>query len=230
VTDQLVGPRASVPASGAPAPAGARAVAAPPKLRRRPAVVVLSVLATCLGGLIAGWAYVSSSTAQEVVAVRSTVHRGEVVTAADVMTVRVGVDPALHVVPAARLGSVVGLRAVVDLPAGGLLTAGSVSVAVVPPAGMSVVGVGLSPSLLPGEQLRPGDPVRLIGTPAQGGEVTGPQPVIGGTVVSIRPDADNGQTLVSVQVPARVAAELAARAATGRLALVLDSSPAGVLP
>jgi len=89
---------------------------------------------------------------------------------------------------------------------------------------MWVVGVGLAPSLLPGEQLRPGDPVRLIGTPAQGGELTGPQPMIGGTVVSIRPDADNGQTLVSVQVPARVAAELAARAATGRLALVLDSS------
>ena len=227
MTEQLVGPRPAVPGADAarPAQAGVRVAASPPKLRRRPAVVVLSVLATCLGAVIAGWAYLSSSTAQEVVAVRVTVHRGEVVTAAELMTVRVGVDPALRVVPADRIASVVGRRAVLDLPAGGLVTTGSLSAAVVPPAGMSVVGVGLAPALLPGAQLRPGDRVRLIGTPAQGGEVTaGAQPTIEGTVVSITPGADNGQTLVSVQVPSPEAAEAAARAASGRLALVLDSS------
>jgi hypothetical protein len=42
-------------------------------------------------------------------------------------------------------------------------------------------------------------------------------------VVGIYPDADKSQTLVSVQVPYEQAAELAARAATGKVAVVLDS-------
>ena len=36
------------------------------------------------------------------------------------------------------------------------------------------------------------------------------------TVVGVYPDADSGQTVVSVQVPYDQAAELAARAATGK--------------
>jgi hypothetical protein len=42
-------------------------------------------------------------------------------------------------------------------------------------------------------------------------------------VVGIYPDADSNQTVVSVQLPYDQAAELAARAATGKVALVLDS-------
>ena len=43
------------------------------------------------------------------------------------------------------------------------------------------------------------------------------------TVVGLYPDAEAGRTVVSVQVPFAQAAELAARSATGKVALVLDS-------
>ena len=51
-------------------------IAPPPKLRRRPLLVVASVAAVCFGGLLGAWAYTSVTTAQEVVAVRTTVPRG----------------------------------------------------------------------------------------------------------------------------------------------------------
>ena len=79
-------------------------------------------------------------------------------------------------------------------------------------------------TLLPGEPLRAGDQVRVVATPGQQGEVTdAEQRSITATVVGIYPDADSDQTVVSVQVPHEQAAELAARAATGKVALVLDS-------
>ena len=81
-------------------------VAAPPKLRRRPLLVVLSVVAVCLGALLAVWAYTSTTTAQEVVAVRSSVERGQVIDREDLVTVRIGVDPALQPIPAAELESI----------------------------------------------------------------------------------------------------------------------------
>ena len=43
------------------------------------------------------------------------------------------------------------------------------------------------------------------------------------TVVGLHPGAEQDKTVVSVLVPKDEAGELAARAATGRVALVLDS-------
>ena len=133
-------------------------------------------------------------------------------------------DPALNPIPAAQLDGVVGQRAAMDLPAGGLVTQGSIAATVVPAQDMSVVGVAVPAALLPGEPLRAGDQVRVVATPGQQGEVTdGEQRSITATVVGVYPDADSGQTVVSVQVPYDQAAELAARAATGKVAVVLDS-------
>ena len=87
------------------------------------------------GRAVAAWAYTSTSTAHEVVAVRASVQRGEVITREDLVTVRVGVDPALKPIPAAQLDSIVGQRAALDLAAGGLVTADQVAPAVLPAAG-----------------------------------------------------------------------------------------------
>jgi hypothetical protein len=199
-------------------------VVAPPKLRRRPLLLVASVAAVCLGALLAVWAYTSTSTAQEVVAVRSSVPRGTQITREDLVSVRVGVDPALKPIPAAQLESVVGQRAGMDLAAGGLVTPDEIAPAVLPPQGMSVVGVAVPAALLPGEPLRVGDRVRVVATPGDQGEVTGgKQRAIPAVVVGLYPDADQGRTVVSVQVPFELAAELAARSATGKVAVVLDS-------
>lgn len=198
--------------------------APPPKLRRRPVLVALSVAAICLGALLAAWAYTSTSSAREVVAVRSTVQRGQVIQRSDLVAVRVGVDPALSPIAAGEMSSLVGRRAATDLPAGGLVTSGSVVSSVVPARAMSVVGVALPPSLLPGELLLVGDRVRVVATPGQQGEVSaGAQRFIAATVVSVHAGTADGLTVVSVQVPYAQAAELAARSATGKVALVLDS-------
>lgn len=206
-------------------PAGDHSAVAPaPKLRRRPVLVAASVAAVILGALLGAWAWSSTSNTHEVVALRQTVTRGETITQGDLMTVQVGLDPALKTIPGDRLRSLVGQRAAMDVAAGSLITTENVTKTVLPTDGMSVVGVALPPSLMPGEALLTGDRVRIIATPGQQGDVGQEPPAsTAATVVGLYPNAENGQTVVSLEVPEGQAAELAARAATGKVALVLDS-------
>jgi flagella basal body P-ring formation protein FlgA len=205
---------------------GAQQMASPPvpettKLQRRPSAVVLALVLVCLGGLTGLWLWTSSSAATEVVAVRSPVERGQLIVPEDLTTVRVTLDPALRTVPASGLESLVGKRAVTDLAAGTLVAPEQVSDAVVPGAGMAVVAVPIAPGLIPSEPLKAGDTVRLVQAPAQGVEVTGAPAEITGTVLNVTPG--DTETVVDVLVADNRAGELAARAASGDLALVLAS-------
>ena len=218
ITTDLNGVEATTARAGTPS------VAPAPKLRRRPALVAASIVAISAGALLAAFAWTATSTTQSVLAVRSAVERGAVITQDDVMTVQVSADPALAPVPASQASAVVGQRAATDLAAGTLLTREQVSATVLPAAGMSIVGVGLPSAQMPGEPLLVGDRVRVVATPGPSGEVTAGEPVtIAATVVGVRVNDENGQSVVSVQVPQGDAAGLAARAATGNVALVLDS-------
>ena len=203
---------------------GQASVTPAPKLRRRPVLVAASLAAVILGALLGAWTWSTTSNTHEVVALRQTVTRGETITQGDLMTVQVGLDPALKTIPGDRLGSLVGQRAAMDLASGSLITAEDVTRTVLPGKGMSVVGVALPPSLMPGETLLAGDQVRIVATPGQQGDVgQGAPAAISATVVGLYPNGENGQTVVSVEVPQEQAAELAAWAATGKVALVLDS-------
>lgn len=218
-------PNGATTAGVAPSRAEAAVRVAPaPKLRRRPALIAASAAAICLGGLLAAFAWTSTSNTASVLAMRVAVERGAVIGPDDVMTVQVSTDPALRPVPASEASTVVGQRAATDIAAGTLVTSEQVSDEVLPAVGMSIVGVGLPASQMPGEPLLVGDRVRVVATPGQSGEVTeGEQVTIAATVVGVRVNNENGQNVVSVQVPEQDAAELAARAATGNVALVLDS-------
>ncbi len=219
-------PAAPVAPGGMPGPELTERLAPPPRLRRRPALVAASVATVCVGALLAVWAYSSLSTAQSVLAVRTTVHRGEVISRDELVTVQVGVDPALSPVSSGQLGQVVGRRAALDLPAGALLTGEAVTDAVVPAAGLSVVGVALTAAQMPSTPLTAGDQVRIVTTPGQQGDVgAGVTPeTVSVTVVSVQPAGDSSATaVVNVSVPSGSAARLAAQVATGRVALVLDS-------
>lgn len=187
-------------------------------------LVAASVAAVCLGALLGVWAWTSTSDRHEVVAVRQTITRGETIGRGDLMTVQVGLDPGLRTIPGSRLVGLVGKRAAMDMAAGSLVTEEEVTAKVQPAQGRSVVGVALPPSLMPGEPLVAGDQVRIVSTPGPQGDVReGDPPAITAIVVGLHPDAQNGQTVVAVDVPRERAAELAARAATGKVALVLDS-------
>ncbi len=198
----------------------------PPRLRRRPLFLALGVLAVTLGALLTTWLVTTVGHTQAVLAVRESVDRGEVITERELMTVSITVDPVLRAIPADRITSVVGQRAVTDLPAGGLVVADSFATAPLPVAGQSLVGVWLAGGQFPGQPLRSGDRVRVVGTPPERASATDTDaqpPVLAATVVSSS-QAPDGHTLVTVSVPAAVAPDLSAMVATGRIALVLDSS------
>lgn len=195
------------------------------RLRRRPLMIVVSIALIVLGGVAGLVVWMLSTSATEVVAVRTSVDRGEVIAAEDLMVVRISLDPSLQVVPVAQLGEVVGKRAAADLSAGSLVGPAAVTDAAIPPTGRSIVGLALTSGQLPAEPLRPGDLVRVVltsTTPAAGAPA-GPL-VVDAVVHGVSPLAADGQTVVvDVEVPSSRAPEVAARAGTGRASVVLDA-------
>lgn len=209
---------------GSPAAPPATAFTPPPKLRRRPSLIAAGVVAVCLGALLAAWVWSATTDTREVLAARDTIHRGEVITAADLERVRINADPGLKPVPASAYEEVVGQRAALDIAAGGLLTTESATSGALPPEGQSIVGIALTQAQVPALRLRGGDQVRIIVTPGDNGDApTGSPPFTTAEVVDTRLDEATGNTIVDVVVPHADAGVLAARAATGNVALVLDS-------
>ena len=196
----------------------------PPKLRRRPALLAAGLVAICLGALLAAWAWTATSKTEEILVARDSIQRGAVIRADDLARVRISADPALEPVPASEFDQVVGQRAAYDVAGGGMLTPESFTSAVVPSGDNSIVGVALSPAQAPGLDLRTGDRVRAVLTPAQGETLpAGTPPFSEATVAGVHTSDETGQLIVDLLVPHEDAAVLAARAATGNVSIVLDS-------
>lgn len=195
-----------------------------PKRRRRPWVFALCAALVAAGALGTAFAFTSINDTQEVLVVANDIKRGETIEAGDLSVVRVSVDPALTPVAGSQKSDLVGSRAAADLWAGTLLTESAVTDSLVPGEGESLVGISLTPAQMPSESLYSGDAVRIVTTPGDQGEVTDKEPVtIEATVVGVSRVEETGETVVDVSVPEDEAADLAARAATGRVALVLDA-------
>ncbi len=216
----------SLPPQATPAKVEPVALAAPPKLRRRPLLALTGVGLVVVGALLTVWVYLSNTDSLSAVAMRETVMRGEKITAADLMSVQVTPDPALHIVPGAEQKAFVGQRAARDLSAGTLLTRAAMTEQVVPGQGQSVVGLALTAELMPGEPLRVGDRVRVVATPGQAGDPVAfesADTLFPAEVVGVTASVESAQTVVSVLVPQGDAATIAQWASAGRTALVLDS-------
>jgi hypothetical protein len=156
-------------------------IAPPPKMRRRPAMIALAVACICVGGLASAWAWTATSNTNQVLTVRETIHRGQVIAAENLVPVQLGTDPALRAVPAARMDELVGRTATLDIPVGSVITEGQWSAETVPGPGRSVVGVSLTPGLLPENMVRAGDRVRVVmtsnGSAGEGGDDRDDAPV-----------------------------------------------------
>lgn len=203
-------------------PAGASVVPpAAPKLRQQPLLVIFGVGMVALGALLGVWAWTSATSTIEVVATRTLVARGELIEAQDLVVLRVNPDPALKVVPASQFDALVGRRATTDMVAGALVSPEQVADTVLPPAGLSLVGVPLAAGQLPVEQLRGGDRVRIVQTPGAQADVEGSPVTVSAEVVRV--GVVDGKTVVDLLVPSTRAAELGARANTGKVVLVLDT-------
>ena len=191
------------------------------KLQRSPLLIVFGLLVLVAGAAFGWFMWATTSTASELVAAKQDVQRGQIISAEDLTTVRVTLDPSLRAVPGSDLQSLVGKRAAADLTAGTLVSPDEVTDALLPPTGMSVVAVPIDAGLVPRVPILAGDTVRLVQTPASGGELVASPLTVTAEVVNVT--ADDRVTVVDVLVPADKASELAALAATGRVALVLDS-------
>lgn len=210
-----------------PAPVGMSGLAPPPSVsvrrQRRPVLIGLAVALIVIGALGAGAFVLSAGQRVAVLALAQPVARGQVIERADLVTANVAVDPALSPVPAAQLAEVVGQRAALDLARGSLLTREGVTDAPRPGPGQSLVGVALQPGQLPNEPLMPGDQVRLVVAGEDTGDVPGSVSVTEAEVVSVTGPDEAGVTTVDVVTSLAEGPSLAARVATGRVVLVLDS-------
>ncbi|MFC8796984.1 SAF domain-containing protein [Promicromonospora sp. NPDC057138] len=203
-----------------PPSAGARL--APPKLKRRPVLAVVMIAAVGLGvlGAVVLWATLTDT--RTVLVARDTIVRGSVIQAEDLTEAQVGSDVALDLVGAGARAEVVGQRAAWDVAAGTALTPGAVTQELMPPSGMSVLGIVLPPPAAPGLALLPGDRVRAVVTSADPASEQTPT-FHEAEVVAVNPPAPDGQTVVDILVSHEDAITLAAEAAAGKVTLVLDS-------
>jgi hypothetical protein len=178
-----------------------------------------------------GW--LAAGHRQPVLALAQPVAAGQVITAADLETVRVSAAGPVSLIPASRQAEVVGSTAAASLPAGTLL-AGS-DIGTPPPLkGQVRLGLALKPGAYPPD-LAAGQDVDVLATPAaaasgssSSGAASAALPVGEAVVLSVSPAAassGSGDTVVEIQVPADAMPQVAAANAAGQIALA--TIPAG---
>lgn len=198
----------------------------PPRRKRRPIWVAAAIVLVGVGALLAWFVVGNLRDTDSVVALRTDVPRGSIITAEDLTTAEILPDPALLTVPADDIGDVVGRRAAVDLHAGGLVSPDSIADTLIPDAGKSVVGLALDAGQLPLTTLKAGDPVRIISTPRDQDDAPTADPAvtINAVVVASAASTDGTAVQVDVTVTTTDAPRLAGLIATNRVAVILDTT------
>lgn len=190
------------------------------RLRRSPLWLIAGILAVALGGLASAFVYLQVAASDPVLRVNRTIHRGEVIQAADLAVVHVGSGLDVRTVSDTRARDVVGKAAVTDLPGGGLLVDGSWGETHVL-VGSARVGVRLSPGRFPTTDLRPGTEVLVVALAGPGGVGEEDLPgSVNATLVGSASAQSDGSTLFALNVPAASAEMVARLAAADRVALV----------
>ena len=204
------------------APRGATVVT--PKGRRRPGLITAGVALAMLGALVAVWLVTSAGDRADVVMLARDVPYGASLTSADLALTAVAVDPTVATVPADDAASLVGQVAAADLVAGSLLAPGQVSAMAPPGPGEVLVPLPVSTERLPASGLTAGDRLLVVDTPAAAADPPSDAPAsFAVTVVRLGAPDLNGVSVIDVVVAEADGPGLAARAATGRFALVLQA-------
>ncbi|RSS57496.1 SAF domain-containing protein [Streptomyces sp. WAC01280] len=197
--------------------------------RRRPGMYALAIALIAAGGGGGFLAFQATGERTPVLAVAKGVEAGDVIKDSDLIEAQVQLDPALKPVLAAEREKIVGKRASVALTPGALLTQGQVTTRTLVKPGERLVGIGLKASQMPASRLSPGDKVLVVSTPANGqiagekeSEAAGPQQIAARIVRVGERQQTTGEQVVDVAVPSQFGPVLAAQAATGNVALVVD--------
>lgn len=198
--------------------------------RSRVPEIALGVLVLVVSALAALWLFQSSSDRTGVLALAGPVERGEVVTAEDLVTVEVAADEAIAVTRPGDVAGVVGRVALVDLPAGSLITSSQVASADEVQVGEGVVGLRLEPGQVPALRLTPGTTVSVLLTPpsamasesltASQIEARSEVLVDAATVVDAAALGGQGEMVVSLSMTEDQARTVASAATLGRVRLV----------
>ena len=170
--------------------------------------------------------HMSTTDKDPALALAAPVSRGEVVEASDLRVVYLASDD-----PIARLGrsaatDLVGRVALADLPAGTILTSGSVAPRLSVGPGEGLVGLALDPGQVPATRLLPGELVNIVAGPAEGAAVAADGRLTAvlasrATVFAVEELRTEGRKLVSVKLPESDANRVAAAAERGPVRLVL---------
>lgn len=180
--------------------------------------LVAGVLAVCVGGLGAALLFANASTATSVIAIKRTVYRDQIITAEDLGVISLAVPIGVDAVTADRLAEIVGRTAIIDLPAGGILTPAEFGEPVVP-EGKVRLGLRLEAGRLPASAMEPGSSVLLVPVGRDGGE-----PPSGGSVPATIATAprqhSDGTSLVDVTLALTEGPRVAQLAAAGQLAVL----------
>lgn len=199
----------------------------PPKLRRRPMLIALSILLTALGALLGAWLLTSLSGTDSYVAVRADIERGQVIKETDLVRAELSSDPALDPVAWDQQGLIVGKYATYDMAKGSIVTRQSVAASISPQDGMTLVGLALVPGQTVTGELRTGQDVRVVLVPASADSSSTRPPSYQGKVAGSRMSEDGSTKLVDVMVLNGIAPEVASAASRQEVSLVLDSAKAG---
>lgn len=217
-------PRAGVPAAsnGHPAgPAGGVGVRLPTR-QKRPGFVALAVVLMVGLAALGGYFYTQAGQKFPVVMVVHDVPAGHPITRADLSTVEVAGQ--VTALGAARLDSIVGKTAAVELLPNTLVQRAMVTTAPALAAGSAQVGVQVKPGQIPADGLSPGDTVEILGLPAKDGPTgSATTTVLAGQAEVFAAAADpsqSGGTLLTVVVAKSAVGGIVAASNAGLIALV----------
>lgn len=212
---------ATIDSSGSAAPRQARTVR--PAVNAKLVAAAVGIIALCTAGSAALFGMVSGTSPLVVAA--TPVAKGEIISDSDLTTAAVATDPSVASVTADQLAGLVGQRAAVDLPTGALLTPDSVTDEPVPGPGRALVGVSVTSAQAPLTDLAPGTPVRLAHVQAGADPTdpaTAPSAPVPAVVVSTG-TAPDGARVIDVTVTAAAAPTVSDWAASGEVAVIVDT-------
>lgn len=198
----------------------ARPSVAPPKGKVRLPELAIGLFIAVSFALGAVLLHLNSVDKSPALAVAVAVERGQTISSSDLRVVYVSSDDPLARLDESQMSQVVGRVALVDLPAGSLVTRSLVSDAVALEDGEGVAGLSLDPGQYPGLGLAPGDRVNVVRSIE--GEAPEDNDAIvarNATIYAVE-ELESDRKLVSIVTGEADAGEVAAAAGGGSLRLV----------
>lgn len=193
--------------------------------RRRIPELAAGILVIAVCALAALWWQASADQSTEVLAIRDSVGRGDVLTVDDLQVVGVSSVDQLATMAPAQAAAIVGRVARTDLAAGTLVNPELFSTGSLLEAGDALVGLSLDDGEYPSLRLAAGDVVTVVDTASV--DSAGRPVALGGavmaeraTVVEVESVGVQGRLLVTVQVSEADAVRVASAAAAQQVRLI----------